>query len=147
MPFSPRLAGECRDRTRNADGSPRTDLPGMAPALPVLSDDDARWYFSMEPDAAAASADELAELDAQHAAEWDAYCRTLLRPSGLDTAKNVGARWWCACGAFASGQTSLCVKCRSWGPHVWSEDNPCTGNAVRRARLRREHAKRRSIRS
>ena len=138
--FSPRFAGQPRDRALNPDGTPRAST-----ALPVLSDTEARWYFSLEPDAA--PDDDPAQLTAEQTREWEAYLRTLDRPSGLDSPKTVGARWWCACGAFVAGQTSLCVRCTSWGPHVFSEDNPCTGNAQRRARLRYAHSTRRSIRA
>lgn len=139
--FSPRFAGQPRDRALNPDGTPRATTAG----LPVLDDAEARWYFSLEPDAAPEPDHDPQELTTAQRAEWDAYLRTLDRSTGLDSPKTVGARWWCACGAFVAGQTSLCVKCTSWGPHVFSEDNPNAGNAQRRARLRYAHSKRRSI--
>lgn len=129
--FSPRFAGQPRDRALNPDGTPRS-----CGTLPVLDDGEARWYFAMTPDAAHAPTDELEELDAAHAAEWAAYCSTLTARSEYGAPRNVGARWWCACGAFVSSPSSMCAKCCSWGPHVFGEDSPLAGNATRKARLR-----------
>jgi hypothetical protein len=103
--FSPRFAGQPRDRALNPDGTPRS----CADHLPALDDAEARWYFALEPDAAPdAPADELAEIDDAHAAEWDAYCRTLLRPSGLDT-RRTSARGGGARAARSPRRPPLCA--------------------------------------
>jgi hypothetical protein len=118
--------------------------------LPVLSDDDARWYFSLEPDAGAPTEDDsLPELTDAQRAEWERFCaREYGRARPGEVGRIGGARWWCgSCGGFVASPSAMCAKCHHWGPHHFSEDNPHAGNAQRRARLRREHSQRRTIRA
>ena len=63
--------------------------------------------------------------------------------SGLDN----GKRWRCCdCAGFVAGESASCKRCRSVGPHEYSEEHSTLGATgavkARRARLRADHKRR-----
>lgn len=133
MPFSPRLGGECRDRTRNPDGTPRA---GYGAGVPVLDDHEAAWAFvaSYEPpttlDDAYAFVVEPEELAYPELA--NGWIGDAPRPTTYTLARHRCR----ACSGFVAATMADCARCGERGPHAYGEDAPTTGNAPRRARLR-----------
>lgn len=66
-----------------------------------------------------------------------------VQASGTDN----GKRWRCCdCAGFVAGESSSCKRCRSVGPHEYSEEHSTLGATgavkARRARLRADHKRR-----